>query len=274
MRVIVTSFSAVLALVAFGPGVTGSALGDDNGTSAPNAVQAAVPATPFAPSAAPDRTVAPASALVPAQTTAPAPVLSPAAEGLVALPPCLAKLDLAPQQQAKIQEIVRDYDADVASVWKQFSGLYLETIGTEATLLSAIEDNLTPSQRQQVRDQRRRVAQHEKALAGTSVKAKHETAKPASAVENELAIVGVPLTPEQEEAANAVQEKYLGRLRSLNRRIQGLHNRLVSLEADKFAEIEKVLTKDQLERLCKIRQSAPPTAAGEVAGKPDAARTR
>ncbi len=274
MRVIVISFSAVLALAAFGLGVTGSALGGDNGTGAPNAAQAGVPATPLAPAAAPDRTVAPASALVPAGTTALAAGPSPAADGRVALPPCLEKLDLAPQQQAKIQEIVRDYDADIASVWKQFGNLYLETIGTEATLLSAIEDNLTPSQRQQVRDQRRRVAQHEKALAGTSVKAKHETAKPASAVEEELAIVSVPLTSEEEEAANAVQEKYLSRLRSLNRRIQGLHNRLVSLEADKFAEIEKVLTKDQLEELRKIRQSAPPTAPGEVAGMPDAARTR
>jgi hypothetical protein len=202
------------------------------------------------------------------------PVLSPAADGQVALPACLEKLNLAPEQQANIREIVRDYDADIASVWKQFSGLYLETIRTEATLLSAIEDNLTPAQRQQVRDQRRRVAQHEKAIAGTSAQAKHETAKPATAVEDELAIVGVPLTPEQEDAANAVQEKYLSRLRSLNRRIQGLHNRLVSLEADKFAEIEKVLTKDQLEQLCKIRQSAPPATPGEVASKPDAARTR
>ena len=79
----------------------------------------------------------------------------------VALPTCLEKLNLAPQQQAQIQEIVRDYDADVASVWKQFSGRYLETIRTEAILLSAIEDNLTEPQRQQVHDQRRRVAQHE-----------------------------------------------------------------------------------------------------------------
>ena len=96
----------------------------------------------------------------------------------VALPACLEKLNLAPQQQAQIQEIVRDYDADVASVWKQFSGRYLETIRTEATLLSAIEDNLTEPQRQQVRDQRRRVAQHEKAIAGTNGKAKQETVKP------------------------------------------------------------------------------------------------
>ena len=41
------------------------------------------------------------------------------------------------------------------------------------------------AQRQPVRDQRRRVAQHEKAIAGTNVKAKQETAKPVSAVQEE-----------------------------------------------------------------------------------------
>ena len=191
----------------------------------------------------------------------------------VALPTCLEKLNLTPQQQAQIQEIVCDYDADVASVWTLFSDRYLETIRTEASLLSAIEDNLTEPQRLQVRDQRRRVARHEKAIAGTNVNATQETAKPVSAVEEELEIVGVPLTPDQEAAAEAIQEKYLDRLRSLNRGIQGLHNRLVSLEADKFVEIEKVLTKDQLQELCKIRQSAPPTIPGEVANVKDAART-
>jgi hypothetical protein len=192
----------------------------------------------------------------------------------VALPTGLEKLNLSPQQQAQIQEIVRDYDTDIASVWKQFSDRYLETIRAEAILLSAIEDNLTEPQRQQVRDQRRRVAQHEKSLAGTTVKAKQETAKPVSAVQEELAIVGVQLTPEQEAAADAIQEKYLSRLRSLNRVIQGLHNRLVSLEADKVVEIEKVLTKDQLKQLREIRQSAPPTTPGEAASKGDAARTK
>jgi hypothetical protein len=191
----------------------------------------------------------------------------------VALPTILEKLNLAPEQQVQIQEIVRDYNADVASVWKQFSDRYLETIRTEAVLLSAIEDNLTEPQRQQVRDQRRRVAQHEKSLAGTAVKAKQETAKPVSAVEKELEIVGVSMTSEQEAAADAIQEKYLSRLRTLNRGIQGLHNRLVSLEADKFVEIEKILTKDQLKQLREIRQSAPPTTPGEAAGKGDTART-
>ena len=170
--------------------------------------------------------------------------------------------------------LFRDYDADVASVWKQFSDRYLETIRTEATLLSAIEDNLTETQRQQVRGQRRRVAQHEKKLAKTNAEGKEETAKPVSAVEQEIAIVGVPLTSDQEAAADALQEKYLSRLRSLNRSVEGLHNRLVSLEADKLVEIEKLLTEDQLKQLCENRQNAPPPVRDEVTSRTDAARIK
>ena len=56
------------------------------------------------------------------------------------------------------------------------------------------------------------------------------------------------------------------RLRSLNRDIQGLHTRLVSLEADKLVEIEKVLTKDQLAQLREHRQSAPAVPKVAAAG--------
>jgi len=180
-----------------------------------------------------------------------------AASNDVALPACLEELALSQQQQDQIKQIIREYDADVALVWKQFGTCYLDTIQTEALLLTAIEDNLTEPQRKQVRDQRRKTAQHQKSLEGKAVKPDQATAKPASAVEEEIAIVGVSLTAEQEAAADKLQEKYLGRLRSLNRDIQGLHLRLVSLEADKFVQIENVLTKDQLVQLREIRQNAP-----------------
>ena len=65
------------------------------------------------------------------------------------------------------------------------------------------------------------------------------------------------LTPEQELAADKLQQKYLSHLRSLNRDIQGLHTRLVSLEADKLVELENVLTKEQLSQLHEFRQNAP-----------------
>lgn len=210
-------------------------------------------------------TLTPAFAQAPAATqTGPR---AKAASTTVALPACLEKLTLSAQQQGQIKEIVQDYDTDLASVWKQFGDRYLETIRTEASLLAAIEDNLTEAQRKQVRDQRRKTAQHQKTLAGTDVKPSQATAKPASAVEEEIAIVGISLTAKQEEAADKLQEKYLSHLRSLNRDIQGLHTRLVSLEADKLVEIEKVLTKEQLVQLQEFRQNAP------VAPKVTAARS-
>ena len=174
-----------------------------------------------------------------------------------AIPSCLEKLKLTQQQQEEVKGIVGKYDADHAVVWKQFSDRYMETTKTECMLLAAIEDNLTEAQWKQVRDQRRKTALNEKALAGTNGKPNQATDKPASAVEAEIAIVGVSLTPEQEVAADKLQGKYLDHLRSLNRDIQGLHTRLVSLEADKFVEIEKILTKEQLTQLREIRQSAP-----------------
>lgn len=200
-------------------------------------------------------TLAPAFAQDPANTGArPSPK---AASNEVAIPACLAQLTLSQQQQGQIKQIIRDYDADMALVWRQFGTCYLETVRTEALLLAAIEDNLTDSQRQQVRDQRRKTAQHQKSLAGTDVKPNQSTTKPASAVEEEIGIVGVALTAEQEAAADRLQEKCLGSLRSLNRDIQGLHIRLVSLESDKLVEIESVLTADQLGQLREIRQNAP-----------------
>jgi hypothetical protein len=175
----------------------------------------------------------------------------------VTIPECLEKLSLSQPQQEQIRAIVGDYDADITAVWKQFSDRYMETIGLEGSLLAAIEDNLTEPQRQQVREQRRKVAQHEKSLQGTDSKPNQATAKSTSAVEEEITIAGVSLTPEQEAAADKIQVKYLNRLRSLNRDIQGLHTRLVSLEADKLVQIEKILTKEQLVQLRESRQTAP-----------------
>ena len=105
-------------------------------------------------------------------------------------------------------------------------------------LLAAIEDNLTDAQRQQVRDMRRKTAQGDSPSASATV-------------------APISLTSEQEAAADKINAKYLSRLRSLNRDITVLHNRLVALEADKIVEIETLLTKPQLETLSQIRQEAP-----------------
>jgi hypothetical protein len=140
-------------------------------------------------------------------------------------------------------------------VWKQFGEKYMETVRTEVALLAAIEDNLTEAQRTQVRDQRRKVAHAEQALEGTNSKPNKATAKPADAGEQAASGVGITLTDEQEATADKIQHKFAGHLRSLNRDIQGLHNRLVSLEADKLVELEKMLTKEQLAQLREGRQN-------------------
>lgn len=161
----------------------------------------------------------------------------PASASEVVLPTWAEKLKLSPQQEQQVRAIVRDYDAKVAAVWQQFTECYHQTVKIEAVLLTAIEDNLSESQRKQARDLRRKTAQSEKSTA--------------------VETVPITLTAEQEAAADKVNAKYLSRLRSLNRDIAGLHNRLVSLEADRIAEVEKILTKPQLEQLSEIRQSAP-----------------
>ncbi len=190
---------------------------------------------------------------------------APAAEA--AIPACLEKLNLTPPQQTKAKEIVRKYDASLDGVWKQFSEKYLETVRTEVALLAAIEDNLTEPQRTQVRAQRRKVAHAEKALEGTNSKPNQATDKPDDAAEE--ATAGVSLTDEQEATADMIHQKYVGHLRSLNRDIQGLHTRLVSLEADKLVELEKVLTKEQLAQLREGRQNVtgtPKITAADKAG--------
>ena len=166
----------------------------------------------------------------------------PASPSAVTLPFWLEKLNLSPEQQQKARAIVHEYDADVAAVWRQFGECYQQTVRIEAVLLTAIEDNLTDAQRKQARDVRRKTAQKDKSPAVAAI---DETA------------AGLTLTPEQEAAADRINGKYLSRLRILNRDITGLHNRLVSLEADKIVEIEKILTKPQLQKLSEIRQEAP-----------------
>ena len=80
MRVFTTSFTALLALVAFGPGTTGTALGGDTGTNVGTSVgtagAAGAPALPPTPAPVAAPTLAPARPPTPVPTFAPAPVPS------------------------------------------------------------------------------------------------------------------------------------------------------------------------------------------------------
>ncbi len=183
-----------------------------------------------------------------------------------AIPACMEKLNLTEPQQAKAKEIISDYDAKLAIVWKQFGEKYMGTVRTECMLLAAIEDGLTESQRTAVHAQRRQVAHAEQTLEGKGTKLNKATEKPVDAVDQLTETAGVTLTQEQEASADKIQQNYASQLRSQHRDIEGLHNRLVSLEADKLVELEKVLTKTQLAQLREIRQmtvTAPKVTAAE-----------
>jgi hypothetical protein len=180
---------------------------------------------------------------------------APAAEA--ALPECLEKLRLSPPQQSEVRGIMQKYDGSIAAVWHQFGGKYMAQVQAEVEMLAAIEDHLTEAQRTTVRDERRRTAHEEIVMQGTKSKPNQAKDKPADATEQVTAGAGITLTSEQEATAETIHAKYVGRLRSLNRDIQGLHTRLVSLEADKLVEIEKILTKEQLAQLRDSRLNVP-----------------
>ena len=189
------------------------------------------------------------------------------ASAQIELPSCLLELNLTQEQQNQIQTTMRRHEADIAVVWKQFSDCYMDAIRTEAVLQCVIEDNLNDAQRAQVRDQRRRVAQRQPAILVTPAAARQAADGPKSPIEEHPGLIGVALTPEQESAAEKLEESYGSSLRSHNRDIAELHTRLLSLEADKFVEIEKVLTADQLKKLCELRKSAPPVSRERVTSK-------
>lgn len=198
------------------------------------------------------------------------PATAPVAAADVSLPACLERLGLSAPLLTQAKQIVREYDVTLDAVWKQFGEKYLETVRTEVAMLAAIEDSLTEPQRMKVREQRRAVAHAQKALEGTKSKPNQATESPAGAADQVIAGVGISLTDEQEASADKIHEKYVGQLRSLNRDLQGLHNRLVSLEADKLVELEKMLTPEQLTQVRERRQAAAEgaklTSTGRSAG--------
>jgi hypothetical protein len=188
-----------------------------------------------------------------AQAAAPAVAPAPAAPAV--MPEGLEKLKLTAEQQGQVKAIVQKYDQTLATVWHQFSDHYMQTIKLETAMLAAIEDNLTDAQRTEVHSQRRHTAHHGRGHG------KH-------AAEKEVTVTGVTLTHDQETAADKVHQKYREQLRIQNNDIHDLHARLVSLEADKLVEIEKVLTKDQLTQLRASRQA--PVAAAHTEATPAA----
>ena len=173
-----------------------------------------------------------------------------AAHGEVVLPACLAKIEMTAEQEEKVKEIVSKTDASMAKVWGQFGHRYTQMVKAEAAM----------------RMHRQRTAHHGRRKMGSNAtkpaapKAVTEPANEnATEAEEQLAQNGVTLTAAQAEASDKIQEKYQTNLEVLHNEIQELHARLLALETDKLAEIEKVLTKEQLVELRKNRDMPPAT---------------
>lgn len=182
------------------------------------------------------------------------------------LPKCLSKLKLTDDQKSKAKDVVQKYDDKIDKVMKQFSDKYLETVETEAALLTSVEDILSEQQRENVRNERRKAAHSDKDTdKGDADKSKaassNETKSGKSAVvAEEIDEItfnnGVTLTVDQEVIADRITTKHMAHLRALHRRVHAIHNRLIALETDKIVELEKLLTKEQLSELRQDRQAA------------------
>ncbi len=169
-------------------------------------------------------------------------------------PDFLANLKLSSDQKSKIDDIEKKYDADFDSTWKEFSDHYQLALRLEASMLAAIEEHFTDAQRKELRQQRQRVAHHHKHHDGKS-KVKVTTEAPRNEVVEETLIIGIQLTPQQQEKTHSVRRNFADRLSSLNDEIDRLQAKLVSLETEKLLDIEEVLTKEQREQLRKDHQS-------------------
>jgi len=199
--------------------------------------------------------------------------------GDVVIPESVQKLNLSESQKSQINDICRDYDQSMKSVWQQFHDRYMRTIRLETSMLSAIEDQLSDKQRQTIREHRRKTARYERVTtrvtekpnlndrpkaetSSTQVneKSTQEKEKAVGEVDVDVGNIGVSLTRDQENVADKIHQKYRPHLRSMNREIHHLHNRLLSLETEKMAEIEHVLTKDQMNKLKSDRENISETA--------------
>jgi len=91
---------------------------------------------------------------------------------------------------------------------------------------------------------------------------------------DELVVIGITLTPEQQTRAGRVHSSYDKRLHALRAETHAMHWKLVALEAEKMTSIEEVLTKDQLQKLRQGREHGPDDSdsSGDEEGAPAPSR--
>lgn len=206
----------------------------------------------------------------------------------VIMPGCIESLKLTDKQKQQAKEIANRYEQSIESAWAQFKHKYREAIRTEALFISAVEDNLQPEQLKRMRDERRKMAHHQhdaaknpdahesadkavkadkaaddkaaadaknadKATAGREEKRGDSTRPVVEVVDTDF----LELSEEQESAAEEINDSYHPRLRHLAREIERLHVQLIALEADELAELESVLTPEQMTELKEGRKCAP-----------------
>jgi hypothetical protein len=165
----------------------------------------------------------------------------------VRFPQVLEKLQLSAQQRSDVEAILRKHDAAFAIAWQEFTACYQQTLKAEAFLLTAIEDGFTDTQRKQAQDLRRKTTTPVSTPASDSAKA--------PATGDKATPTGVALTPEQIAAVGKLQEKYHIHLGPMSRDIQACHGRLLAIEMEKFIDIEKLLTPEQVKMLTEMLQS-------------------
>lgn len=196
------------------------------------------------------------------------------------LPRFLSNLNLTAEQKEKLKSVCKECQGQRESAWRQFGERYREAVLIEASMLASIEDCLTEEQKKHIHHQRDRISNNDEDASNDSAKndkddkndkAKRETARADQndagrrntaargndkngVMVEEITIIGVNLSPDQEQAAEEVQENYVTRLRKLNREMEQLHGRLVALETDRLLQIEQILTKEQRDQLRKDHQ--------------------
>jgi len=176
------------------------------------------------------------------------------------MPRFLSNLTLTQEQKDKIKNICKDCSDQRETAWREFGEKYRETIGIEAAMLAAIEEHLTDAQRKHIREQRERMARrHEHREAHHAAKDNARDEKKdrdnkvgsGNTVVEEITVVGITLSPDQETAAEDVRGNYFEHLHRLNGDLQTLHSQLVAMETERLLKIEDILTKEQKETLRK-----------------------
>jgi hypothetical protein len=210
------------------------------------------------------------------------------------LPACLKEIDLSQDQKDKIRMAISKSQTQLEQLRKEFDSMHLQAVELEATMVAAIEDGLSDMQRERLRQQRRKTqiegtntgasnngnstdrdkangksganattqrqttgnkpATSNRQPAGRNATSRPAKGENAAGDDEEVLIIGVALSPEQQSQADDVSNAYDQELQTIWRQLQEIHMQMVAVEADKMTTIEQKLSEDQLKQLRASRQ--------------------